>query len=99
MKVSVVVPALNEAGCIASTLAALRALPGELEILVVDGGSSDDTVRVARDMGVRTVIGPRGRGAQMNYGAELVDGDVLIFVHADTKLPHDAYALIAEALR
>ena len=99
MKVSVVVPALNEAGCIASTLAALRALPGELEILVVDGGSSDDTVRVARDMGVRAVVGPRGRGAQMNYGAELVDGDVLIFVHADTKLPHDAYALIAEALR
>lgn len=99
MKVSMIVPALNEAGCIAATLDALRALPGDFDILVVDGGSSDDTVRLARDRGVRAVVGPRGRGAQMNYGAELADGDVVIFVHADTLLPDDAYTLITDALR
>jgi rSAM/selenodomain-associated transferase 2 len=99
MKVAIIVPALNEAACLARTLSALRALDGEMEILVVDGGSADDTVKIARDMSVPVVVGPRGRGAQMNYGASLVISDVLLFVHADTLLPADAYALITDALR
>lgn len=99
MKISVVVPALDEAACIAVTLAALRSLPGDFDVLVVDGGSTDDTVRIARESGARVVVGPRGRGAQMNHGASLVDGDVLLFVHADTLLPRDAYARIVDALR
>jgi rSAM/selenodomain-associated transferase 2 len=50
-------------------------------------------------MGVRVSVGPLGRGPQMNHGASLADGDVLLFVHADTLLPHDAHARITEALR
>ena len=99
MKISIIVPVLNEAECLAGTLAALRGLPGDFEILVVDGGSGDDTVRIAQGMGVPVVAGPRGRGAQMNHGASLARGDVLLFVHADTLLPRDAYARIADALR
>lgn len=99
MKIAIIIPALNEAACLARTLSALRTLDGEMEILVVDGGSTDDTVKIARDLNVPVVVGPRGRGAQMNYGASLVISDVLLFVHADTLLPGDAYALITEALR
>lgn len=99
MKISIVIPTYNEARCLAGTLTALRALPGEFEILVVDGGSTDETVGIARELGVRAVVGPKGRGPQMNHGASLVDGDVLLFVHADTLLPNDAYARITAALR
>ena len=99
MKVSVVIPTLNEAACLGASLAALRALPGELEVLVADGGSSDETVRIARDHGVRVAAGPCGRGAQMNLGAQHASGDVLLFLHADTLLPRDAHARIVEALR
>lgn len=98
MKISIIVPTYNEARCLAGTLTALRALPGEFDILVVDGGSTDDTVRIARELGVRAVVGPKGRGPQMNHGASLVDGDALLFVHADTLLPNDAHARITEAL-
>jgi len=99
MKISIVVPTYNEAGCLARTLTALRALPGDFDLLVVDGGSTDDTVNIARELGVRAVVGPKGRGPQMNHGASLVDGDVLLFVHADTLLPTDAHARITEAFR
>jgi rSAM/selenodomain-associated transferase 2 len=98
MKISIVMPALNEAECLPGTLTALRGLPGDFDILVVDGGSSDDTVRIAGEMDVPVVVGPVGRGPQMNYGASRVDGDVLLFLHADTLLPRDAHALIASAM-
>jgi rSAM/selenodomain-associated transferase 2 len=99
MKIAVVVPAVNEAERLGETLSTIRRLPGDFEIVVVDGGSSDDTVRIARDMDVPVVVGPRGRGPQMNYGASLASGDVLLFLHADTRLPRDAHALITGALR
>jgi rSAM/selenodomain-associated transferase 2 len=99
MKISIIVPVYDEAACLPRTLTALRALPGGFDILVVDGGSSDDTVRIAQEMGVRVVVGPRGRGPQMNHGASLVDGDLLLFLHADTLLPQDAYARITNAFR
>lgn len=67
-------------------------------MIVADGGSADDTVRLARDCGLRVIDAPRGRGQQMNAGAELATGNVLLFLHADTKLPDEALKLIEEAL-
>lgn len=99
MRISIVIPALNEAQCLASTLSALRAMPGDFDLLVVDGGSGDDTMRIARDMTVPVLSAPRGRGAQMNAGAAAAGGEVLLFLHADTVLPPDAHARIAAALR
>jgi rSAM/selenodomain-associated transferase 2 len=99
MKISIVIPTYNEAGCLARTLAAARDLPGDFEILVVDGGSTDATVRIAAEMGIEVVEAPRGRAAQMNHGAARARGEVLLFVHADTLLPQDAHARIESALR
>ena len=98
MTLSVIIPVYNEAAGLARTLAAVQALPGDVEVLVVDGGSRDDTVEIARRMGLRVSSAPKGRAAQMNHGAALARGDVLLFLHADTVLPADAHALIAAAL-
>jgi rSAM/selenodomain-associated transferase 2 len=84
--VSVIVPVLNEAHTVAAALATARA-PEVLEIIVVDGGSSDRTRRVAAPLADVVVRGPRGRAAQMNAGAARARGDVLLFLHADTLLP------------
>ncbi|HJQ37522.1 MAG TPA: TIGR04283 family arsenosugar biosynthesis glycosyltransferase [Thermoanaerobaculia bacterium] len=99
MQIAIVIPTLNEAAALPGTLEELRALPGDFEILVVDGGSNDGTLDLARRLGVRAVAGPRGRGAQMNHGAALAGGDVLLFLHADTRLPRNAHALIEGAMR
>lgn len=87
MRVSIVVPALNEAGCIADTLRALQQLGGDKEIIVVDGGSSDETVALACAQGARVLLARPGRGHQMHAGALEATGDVLWFVHADTVPP------------
>lgn len=88
MRLSIVIPVLQEEATIRDTLVATRALlePGD-QVLVVDGGSTDDTVRLARALGAEVVEGERGRGRQMNRGAALAGGDVLVFLHADTVLP------------
>lgn len=98
MTISIIIPVLNESACLERTLAALQALPGGFEILVVDGGSEDGTVEIARRMGVAVVSAPKGRASQMNHGASLARGEGLLFLHADTLLPADAYAQIAAAL-
>jgi rSAM/selenodomain-associated transferase 2 len=85
MTVSIVVPALDEAGVIAETLRSLRELRPH-EIIAVDGGSSDDTARLAEGLADRVLRGPRGRAAQMNAGAAAATGDVLLFLHADCRL-------------
>lgn len=82
---SVVVPTLNEEKHIASTLDAAASL--DAEIIVSDGGSTDRTVEIARKSGARVVIGARGRAAQQNRGAAVTRGEVLLFLHADTRLP------------
>lgn len=99
MKIAVIIPTLNEMRSLPETLRAVRRLPGDFEILVVDGGSEDDTVGVARRLGVQVLVGERGRGPQMNLGASGVSADVLLFLHADARLPNDAYALIRQALQ
>jgi rSAM/selenodomain-associated transferase 2 len=96
---SVIIPTLNEAGCLGATLDALAGLPGLVEVLVVDGGSGDGTQEIARRRGVTVLQAARGRGAQLGAGAAVARGDVLWFLHADTRPPADAVERIAEALR
>jgi rSAM/selenodomain-associated transferase 2 len=90
MRISVIVPALNEAACIVETLHALQHLEGEKEIILVDGGSSDETCALARAEGVRVIAAKPGRGTQMHAGALGATGDVFWFVHADTVPPAHA---------
>ena len=98
-RLSVVIPALNEAANLTRLLPALaRDCPGA-EIIVVDGGSRDETAAVvARQPGARLVMSERGRARQMNAGARQAIGDVLLFLHADTWLPADAGAAVDRAL-
>jgi len=86
LAISVVVPALNEADGIVDVLRSARQ-PGVGEILVVDGGSQDATRSRAEAAADRVLSAPRGRAAQMNAGAAVARGDVLLFLHADTRLP------------
>ncbi len=96
---SVVVPVLNEAAAIRSTLAALAPLRQRgAEVVVVDGGSRDDTVALALPLADAVVSAPRGRARQMNAGALRATGEVLLFLHADTALPPDADRLVLRAL-
>jgi rSAM/selenodomain-associated transferase 2/rSAM/selenodomain-associated transferase 1 len=84
--VSVIVPSLNEERYIGATLATL-ARGRDVEVIVADGGSEDGTVEIARAAGARIVAAARGRALQANAGAEAASGDLLLFVHADTRLP------------
>jgi rSAM/selenodomain-associated transferase 2 len=86
-RLSVVVPMLNEGSAIGETLAALRTGAPNAEIIVVDGGSVDQCVDVARKLADRVIAAPRGRARQMNAGAACALGDILTFVHADTRVP------------
>src|SRR5262245_32198314 len=95
--VSIIVPTLNEAAIMPDLAASLGRLRGEFEAIVSDGGSSDATVEVARQCGLRVIAAERGRGRQMNAGARLAKGETLLFLHADTRLPENALELIAEA--
>ena len=83
---SVIIPARNEEARLASGLARL-VREGPLEIIVVDGESTDRTVEVARGAGARVVGASLGRGRQMNAGARIASGEQLLFLHADTVLP------------
>jgi rSAM/selenodomain-associated transferase 2 len=98
--ITIILPTLNEAQTIHEALRALKPLRGdEVEIIVVDGGSTDGTVDAARQFCDRIELAPRGRASQMNAGGRAARGDVLLFLHADTRLPEMAMALIRAALR
>ncbi|PSN20514.1 glycosyltransferase [filamentous cyanobacterium CCP5] len=99
-KVSIVLPVVNEATCLGRTLRYLQILdPACHEILVVDGGSDDDTVAIAQSHGA-TVIPAlhQGRAAQMNAGAQQATGDILCFLHGDTLVPDDLVTVIEATL-
>ena len=100
LTVSVIVPALNEAGGIARCLASVAGQPGLAETIVADGGSTDGTAEAARvALPSATVLTTaRGRARQMNAGARASTGDVLLFLHADTRLPPDALGRVRAAL-
>jgi rSAM/selenodomain-associated transferase 2/rSAM/selenodomain-associated transferase 1 len=84
--VSIIIPTWNEEAGIESTLRPLIDLPN-VEVIVADGGSTDGTVAICQRLGVRTVVVRPGRGRQMNAGAALARGEVLLFLHADASLP------------
>ena len=100
MKPAIVIPALDEADYLEDTVRACRAAAGEegLEAVLVDGGSSDETVALARRLGLTVITSPPGRGVQMNAGAAATLGDPIVFLHADTRLPHQAFAAIERTL-
>jgi len=98
-RISVVVPALNEARGIVGCLEALAPLRAHgHEVVVVDGGSDDGTVELARPLADRVLTAPRGRALQMNAGARAASGDALLFLHADVHLPEGANGMVREAL-
>lgn len=96
MSLSIIMPMLNEAAGIGATLSGLREL--DVEIIAVDGGSSDKSVEIARAHADQVVHAPRGRARQMNAGAAVAQGEVLLFLHADTQLPPAAGQLIGDAI-
>ncbi len=96
---SIVMPALDEAAGIVGILEALQPLRARgVEILVVDGGSEDGTPALAAPWVDAVIDAPRGRASQMNAGAAAARADVLLFLHADTRLPPGADALVARAV-
>ena len=99
MRLSVVMPVLDEAAGIADALAALAPLRAAgHEVIVADGGSTDGTPALAAAGADRVIAAPRGRARQMNAGAAAARGEVLLFLHADTRLPPGADRLVRQAL-
>ncbi|HEY8070130.1 MAG TPA: TIGR04283 family arsenosugar biosynthesis glycosyltransferase [Burkholderiales bacterium] len=99
MKLSVVVPVLNEAAGIARTLGLLAPLRARgHEVIVADGGSEDGSRELAAPLADRVIAAPRGRARQMNAGAAAAAGQALLFLHADTTLPEAADRLALQAL-
>jgi rSAM/selenodomain-associated transferase 2 len=100
VKLSIVIPVLNEAERIGASLAALAPLRRRgHEVIVADGGSTDVTRELAAPLCEAVVSSPRGRGAQMNAGARFATGDALLFLHADSALPSAADRLVFESLQ
>ncbi len=96
---SIIMPVLDEAEVIADALQALAAYRQRgAEVIVVDGGSHDATQDIARPLADRVIAAPRGRAAQMNAGAAHARGGVLLFLHADTRLPPNADRLVLEGI-
>ena len=85
--ISIIVPVLNEGERIAQFIAQLQSIAAGCEIIVIDAGSTDNTLAAAQAACVRTGIATRGRALQMNAGAAIARGDILLFLHADTQLP------------
>jgi rSAM/selenodomain-associated transferase 2 len=99
-KLSIIMPVLDESEGIAAALDALSDLRAlGVEVIVVDGGSRDATVQRARLRVDHVISAPRGRALQMNAGAAKASGDVMLFLHADTRLPTDAEHVVLNGLQ
>ena len=96
--VSVVIPTLNEASRIGGLIATIHAIDAGVDVVVVDGGSTDGTVEIARGGEVHVVTAHPGRAGQMNAGAAAATGGILLFLHADTRLPENFAALVRSTL-
>ncbi|MEO6201795.1 MAG: TIGR04283 family arsenosugar biosynthesis glycosyltransferase [Nitrospirales bacterium] len=105
MNIAVIIPVLNEQKALAALLPKLLSSFGFEELIIVDGGSCDHTTDVARticqsapDAHTQIINGACGRASQMNAGAALASSDILVFLHADTHLPHNARQVVADAM-
>ena len=99
MTLSIIMPVLDEAAGIEAALARLAPLRAcGVEVIVVDGGSRDETAARAAPLADHVLTAPRGRASQMNAGAAAARGDVLLFLHADTRLPENADTLVLDGL-
>ena len=99
MQLSIVIPVLNDAEVLKLTLQALQPIRKHpVEIIVVDGGSTDNSAAIARPLVDSVVVSAAGRARQMNAGADKASGTVLLFLHADSQLPINAALLIGKAL-
>ena len=98
MRLSIVVPFLNESAQLPQLIDQLRQLQSECEVILVDGGSDDGSAELAAAAGLRVISSGRGRARQMNAGAAVAGGDCLLFLHADTRLPRNAVEAVAKAL-
>lgn len=97
--ISIVIPVLNEAAGIVPVLERLQGFRRQgAEVIVVDGGSRDETADCARPLADCVIASPRGRGRQMNVGAAQATGDILLFLHADTLLPASALSSVSAAV-
>jgi len=96
IRVTILIPTWNEELALPATLASLRVMePPPDEVLLVDGGSTDNTLAIARDAAITSVNAPKkGRGAQINHGVNLASGEIVCVPHADSLLPADAIAVI-----
>lgn len=100
MRLSIIIPVLNEAAGLPGLLGHLASLCGcDTEVIVVDGGSEDDSRQAALYTGAQVICSERGRARQMNAGAAAAQGDILLFLHADTELPSSAVQTIETAIR
>lgn len=99
MKISIIIPTLNESHTLESTLEGVLSDKNG-EVWVIDGGSQDNTLEIAKKWGVNALLSPnRGKAAQMNYGATLATGDILLFLHADTLVPANYGQMIRDRLQ
>src|SRR2546426_233188 len=96
-RISVIVPTLNEQDHLPATLRGVTLAPGD-ELIVVDGGSTDQTVAIAQQFTPQVLHSRRGRAVQMNWGARHAHGDILLFLHADTLLPAAGLEAVRRAL-
>ena len=96
MKFSIIIPVLNEQHGIENCLLALQRYRDQAEIILVDGGSHDQTISIATPLVDKVLKSAKGRARQMNVGANSADGDLFIFLHADTYLPDNALTLISD---
>ncbi|MEA2078388.1 MAG: TIGR04283 family arsenosugar biosynthesis glycosyltransferase [Pseudomonadota bacterium] len=100
LQLSIIIPTLNEAGCIRDILRQLQALRAQgHEVILVDGGSCDETIALAQALVDQLLPAPAGRALQMNVGAQAAAGRVFWFLHADTRVPDKAARLIIEAVQ
>jgi len=97
-RISIIIPTLNEATNIKETLASIQPSTN-VEIIVVDGGSKDNTQKIAQSLGITVISSPPGRAVQMNSGAAIASGEIVLFLHADTRLPNGFDVMIRTTLQ
>ncbi len=91
---SIIIPTFNEEDYILKCIDSIKSNSTEAEIIIADGGSSDKTIEIAKNAGCTITSNPRGRGTQLNDGADYANGEILIFLHADSQLSNNALDII-----